>query len=192
MSLEDPITLTITIRSDYHEETYTTATFQPVQCESYYVSSAADMSMVSNSFSPDLVLDLTTSPSAKNITWEPFTYVHNTCAVPQYTVTCTGPDLLQYRLNTDGTFDDFGNVDSLCSKLDYQHALAHHSITVDGSVMDDSFLGDYSFDIEGSSSLHSETATLSLVFSIICDCAVGANEQPNILYLINKGEPKSF
>ena len=59
-------------------------------------------------------------------------------------------------------------------------------------MMDDSFLGDYFFEIQGSSSLHSETVTLSLVFSISCDCAIGANEQLSILYLINKGGPKSF
>ena len=82
MSLEDPITLTISIRSDYHEETYTTATFQPVPCESYYITSGADLSMVANSYSPDLALNLTLTTSSKNITWEPFTYVHNTCTVP--------------------------------------------------------------------------------------------------------------
>ena len=86
--------MTITMRSDYHEEVYTTAKFVPVQCEEHYICSGADMSMTTNSYSTDLALNLTLTTSAKNITWEPFTYVYNPCDVPEYTVTCTGPDLL--------------------------------------------------------------------------------------------------
>ena len=106
-------------------------------------------------------------------------------------MTCTGPDGFALRVNFDGSYEYFGNSLSMCSFFDYNIGddLSLESITINGAYVEDSFKGDYQFEIEGLSEVHDESAILALAFQITADCTVGANEQNNIVYLVNSGDP---
>ena len=159
------VTMLITVRSEYWEEDLVTATFEYLECEEYFHRAGAELAMSVHAHATDLTLDLA-SDASKTIAWDPFSYDQIPCTVSQYSVTCTGPDAKQYRIDSDGTVDEFGQTGSQCGYFRYEEAFTLHAITVDASDIDGSFHGDYQFEIQGFSDAHPQTVELSLTFTV--------------------------
>ena len=147
--------MTVSVKSEYWVENFTTVTFDFLECETYFARSEADMTIQTGTYSEELTFIYGVDTSL-TIAWDKFSYTTIPCLVPLYEVTCTGPDGLAFRVNLDGTYEYFGNFLSMCSFFNYnfEDEITLESITIEGTNLENNFKGDYTFEIVGSSSVH--------------------------------------
>ena len=170
------VAMTITVSNDYHAATLATVNFDFLFCVNYYrMLGSADFSIAPGASSGDLSLDLLTDSSAV-ISWTAFTYDHIACDILLYRVVCVGPDQRKYQVNADGSDETFGHSDSLCEEFTYLNGHSEREILVDASSITNLHEGQYTFEIIAYSSEHSETASLTMSFTIFADCADPLNK----------------
>lgn len=139
--------VTFKAKNDYHNETYTIATFSMLSCENFVSQmSSPDFTMTTSTHSTDLTLDLSVE-SSKVITWEAFTYTSIPCPVDMYKVICKDP--FDRAIEKDGEGNITGDTaNSNCIGFDIETDPDIRTITIPSTV-NGFFEGEYSFEIIG-------------------------------------------